>query len=400
MPDTPQNPNQDESPGNPIGDTEGGGIFLKPRLIGTRFEGHSIPLEFLKDLAVIEEMVIEVAKWKFLQANPKRTRAPKGFTDGVSLVLTGVDEGSAIPLISLVMTSTTLFPPENQGYFEKSRDAIVSAIGEAEAEAGQSSLILSHLPERALSYFNRIGQSLRVDEAMEFSGGVHKKPVRLTVETRRRLVFASSRAQNLTIETVIRGVVPEADQDAMTFHVQLPDGRKIPAPMAEPHTDTIIDAFNRFRDGYRIVLRGVGRTSRTGRLERVDSIEHMSVLDPLDVGARLDELHVLKDGWLDGLGCAPSAEGLDWLESWFEINIPDDLPLPYLFPTEDGGVRAEWSLKSIETSAEIDLENKTAEWHELDLATDNEESRDLVLTNADDCKWLADQIRKHSEGLA
>lgn len=41
--------------------------FLCPRMVGPRFDGHAIPLELLKDLAVLEEMIIEIAKWCYLQ---------------------------------------------------------------------------------------------------------------------------------------------------------------------------------------------------------------------------------------------------------------------------------------------------------------------------------------------
>ncbi len=34
--------------------------FMRPRFQGARFEGRCIPLEVLRDLAVLEEMVIEV----------------------------------------------------------------------------------------------------------------------------------------------------------------------------------------------------------------------------------------------------------------------------------------------------------------------------------------------------
>ena len=51
--------------------------FLKPKLVGARFQGHAIPLEVLKDLAVLEEMVIEVAKWQFIKDHPGRERAPR-----------------------------------------------------------------------------------------------------------------------------------------------------------------------------------------------------------------------------------------------------------------------------------------------------------------------------------
>ncbi len=40
--------------------------FLKPRLVGARFDGHRVPLEILRDLAVLEQMIVEVAKWQYL----------------------------------------------------------------------------------------------------------------------------------------------------------------------------------------------------------------------------------------------------------------------------------------------------------------------------------------------
>ncbi len=40
--------------------------FLRPKLVGKRFEENSIPLELLGDLAVLEAMIIEVAKGRKL----------------------------------------------------------------------------------------------------------------------------------------------------------------------------------------------------------------------------------------------------------------------------------------------------------------------------------------------
>lgn len=381
-------------------DRGGAGVseYLRPRLTGSRFSGHAIPLEFLKDLAVIEEMVIEVAKWRFLNAHPDRKRSPRGFTEGVSLRLTGVEDGSAVPVISLVMTGGTLFPPENQRYFVEARDAIVGAI--AAAEAGQTAIILDHLPERALSYFDRIGRSLRDGEAMELASDVKSPPARLTRESRRTLVLASSKAQALTEEVTVRGMAPEADQDTLRFQVQLADGRKITAPMAEPHIDAILEAFNGYRAGQRMLLQGIGTMTRGGHLERIESIEHMSLLDPLDVTSRLDELRRLRDGWLEGVGRAPAAEGLDWLASAFDAFYPDDAPLPYLYPTEEGGVRAEWAAGDVEASAQIDLAAKQAQWHELNLGTDEVSSRALDLSARSDWGWLVDRLRALSGAAA
>lgn len=370
--------------------------FLRPRLIGKRFEGHAIPLEFLKDLAVLEEMIIEVAKWKFLKDHPDRKRSSRGFTEGIELKLTGVEDGSAIAVITLVVASSTLLPPDNQAYFEDARDAIVSVIDVAE----QNKSITEHFPEETLAYFDRMGRSLRSGEAIEFTTPSHRTPVHLTKEIRRKLVLASSAVKELTEEITVRGVIPEADQDDMTFEIQLIDRRKVRAPMATQHVDTILRAFNGYTHGARVLIQGVGKFDRKERLQCFESIEHISHLDPLDIPARLDELRSLRDGWLDGRGVAPSLEGLDWLANAFDGRYPEDLPLPFVYPTAEGGIRAEWSVEPYEMSLEIDLSKKTGEWHQLKMDTDDEDTRTLNLEADEDWKWLADRVCKVQEETA
>lgn len=111
------------------------------------------------------------------------------------------------------------------------------------------------------------------------------------------------------------------------------------------------------------------------------------------IPTRLDELAQLQDGWLEGLGRAPSADGLGWLSSAFDAYFPDGPPLPYLYPTEDGGVRAEWSLGNVEASVDIDLASRVASWHELDLTTDAEDTRELDLSSEANWAWLVDRVR-------
>jgi len=364
--------------------------FLEPRLVGTRFDDHTIPLEFLKDFAALEEMIAEVAKLEFLKDHPDRQRSPRGFTAGVSLKLAGVDDGSAKPLIVLAITAATLFPMDNQQlYYERARDAVVGAIQAAEAQTS----ITEHIPERTLGYFDRMGRSLRDGEAMEFSTPDSDVPARLTRETRRALVLASSKLKEITEETLVRGTVPEADQDDMTFEIQLCTGKKVPAPISLEHFDTIIEAFNGYGDGVRVQLEGIGRLNRNGALLRLDSIEEVTILEALDIPARLEELHLLKAGWLEGEGESLSAEGLNWLSEAFGRRFSDELPLPYLYPTAEGGVQAEWTLGQFEVSLEIDLEEHAGRWHALDVATNDESARDLDLDADDDWEWIDGQIR-------
>ena len=125
--------------------------FLRPRLIGPRFDDGKIPLEMLADLSVLREMVIEVAKWRYLETNPDRRRSPKGFADGISITLAGVEKGSATPIIDVEFN-----PPQDtrapqfkempglfEPYFIEARDAIIDANAAAESD----NVATDHLPE-------------------------------------------------------------------------------------------------------------------------------------------------------------------------------------------------------------------------------------------------------------
>lgn len=370
--------------------------FLRPRLVGARFDEHAIPLEILKDLAVLEEMIIEVAKWNYLQDNPKRQRVPRGFTGGIELRLTGVEQGSAIPLISLSLAgASALFPPDNQHYFEKARDNIVFAIKAVEYNES----VTKHLPEQSLAYFDKIGRSLRDGEAIEFTLRDGEISAQLTKETRTKLLNYS-KVKEITDDVSIRGAIPEVDQDVMTFMIQMIDGRKVTAPISTQHKEIILKAFNQYEAGQRVLLQGVGKFSRQERLLGFESVEHISLLDPLDVPARLEELRNLIDGWLEGRGVAPRQEGLDWLAQTFEQNFPDDLPLPYVYPTAEGGVQMEWTIDTSEASLEIDLVEHRGEWHFLDMKTDAESTHALNFDEKQDLEWLLNELRNLTGGAA
>jgi hypothetical protein len=347
-------------------------------------------LEILKDFAVLEEMVIEVAKWAYLKDHPDRKRSPRGFTSGLSLKITSVDEGSAIPVIALFAATASLFPEQNQIYFERARDHIVRAID----AAAHSESITPHLPESLLGYFDRVGRSLHDNEWIDFDPANADRPARLTKATRRRLILASGDVQELTEEVALRGAIPEADQDTMSFTLQVINGARVRATVESQHLQTVIDAFNGYRTGTRVILHGVARFNRYNRLQSIESVEHVSLLDPNDIAARLDEFRSLKPGWFDGEGLSPVPEGLDWLNRAFEAHYPDDLPLPYLYPTVEGNVRAEWSLPPYEVSLDILIVDRGGVWHSLNLDDDREMVKDLDLEDRADWDWLSKNLRE------
>ena len=356
--------------------------FLRPRLIGARFESHSIPLELLKNLAALEKVIIEVAKLEFLKDHPNRRRVPRGFTDGIELKLTGIEDGSAVLEISLFADKLPL--PEKRYYFERARDVIIRAIGDAE----ESKAIIDILPEKTLRYFDKIRRGLREDEAIEFIRPNSQFSVRLTsmvkeryadITSEQRTQYIPSTVKQLKAGTTVRGTVPEINQGDMTFQIQLFDGQQVKAPIAPQHFDAILEAFNGYKNDLRFLFQGVGRFNLVKKLLEFDSIERISLLDELDISAQIDDLRLLKDGWLEGQGKAPSQDGLDWLSQAFKNYYSGDLPQPYLYPTEPGGVQAEWSLDQNEITLEINLAEYAGYFHALHVEDDTEKTRNLDL---------------------
>lgn len=374
--------------------------FLEPRLVGMRFEGGTIPLEMLSDISVLGEMVIEIAKWRYLEAHPDRERSPRGFAEGVSFNLIGVEKGSAIPVIGMEFRQPQSpsapqlpgMPGEFEQYYVEARDAIVNAI--AAAERGEFTPAI--LPERYLSFFDRLGRRLRDDESIEFPSTPGEPPARLTRESRRRLVLAS-RVSEISQQVTVRGYIPELDQDRMTFELQLLEGRKVGGVVHDHHREVILELFNKYSENGKAFIHGIGKYDQQERLVSLLSVEEVAVLDPLDVPSRLDEFRELRDGWLDGEGVAPSPDFLNWLTENFVQNYPDDLQLPHVYPTVEGGVQAEWSLLSHEVSLSIDPAAHSGEWHVLHKDTNDEDIAVFNLTEDSGWKKLAQSIRLLSE---
>ena len=370
--------------------------FLRPRLVGARFEGHSIPLEVLKDFSVLEDLVVEVAKWHYRQENPSRKRIPKGFADQVSLKVSSIEDGSAIPRIVLSISSTAsfLFPVDCRDYFERAKESIVTAVDLAERREPITGLTDAHL-----AYFDRFGRSLMDNESIELNYPETDRPARINRDTRRFLTLSATTAQGFTEEVNIRGRVVEADLEKSRFCLRLNDGNRIESPIQVEHLDVILEALREHQSGTKVFVEGIGKFDRRNRLVELVSVEHMNILDAMDVSARIDEFRILRDGWFEGKGKAFTSASLDWLTQQFESYIPDDLPLPFLYPTGDGGVQAEWSILGTEITLDIDLQKKTGFWHVLNMESNLDEAREIPLAEARDWHWVIDQIEHANKGV-
>lgn len=373
-------------------------FFLKPRLTGKRFDDHSIPLAFLKDIAILEVMISELAKYEFLNKNQGRKRIPKGFFKDVYLRLERIEAGSAI--LSISLHSAVSFPlfeidDDHHYYFELARDKIIATI-----KAALNNEIPSEFPRKILRHFDIFGSSLHEGESLELSSPNIPEPAKLTKEIRHFLAWESKVITKLTEEISLRGSIPEMDQRNNTFEFWPINGKKIRTNIPPEHHDAILNAFCKYKEGGKVLLNGVGIFSKNEDLTGFESIDSVDLLEPLDTESCLEEFKSLKDGWLDGYGVAPSKDGLDWLISAFDTHFPDqeNVPLPHLYPTEEGGVSAEWIIKPWDISLDINLKTRCGYFHCLNLDTENFNESNLDLQNADDWKKLIEHIVNAREG--
>ena len=98
----------------------------------------------------------------------------------------------------------------------------------------------------------------------------------------------------------------------------------------------------------------------------VGTAEIVSVaqVQPLDgaitpVSEQLGQLRTLSPGWLDGHGVPPSAESIEWTAQILG-QLPSDgsIPRPYLYPTPEGSIQAEWDIGPWSVTAEVDVASR------------------------------------------
>ena len=166
----------------------------------------------------------------------------------------------------------------------------------------------------------------------------------------------------------------------MTFRLQQIYGPIIPCQIPAQYIDIIMEAFNGYKEGVRILVEGRSILDKQNHISRVEPV-NIRKLDQLDVDSRLDEFRSVQDGWLEDGGVAPDHAGLDWLSKTFATYYPTDLPLPHTYLMADGGVSLEWSFGMKDVTIEVDIKTYRGEWYVYDSTSksiSDETSLDLT----------------------
>jgi hypothetical protein len=362
---------------------------------GTRFRG-VIPVEVLPELAAYREFVLEVARALYREAEG-RQRVSKGFESSFQLVLREeVGEGSAVLKLERVVTEAperqlALVPtPPAPDYFEQARELIAQTI----SEVGQGGRPPREFPSHLLALFNSLGRTLLDDESIELKGSRKVASVKYDRNTRKRLVLLRSPTYEDQVDVV--GEVVQFDRQRMTFDLLVGDTR-VPGRLDGLDDESVRTVYTAGAVGRELQVRvtGVGamdageRLTKWVHVERVQYAENEALKEQLDIEKRLGELGDLAEGWFDGTGTAFRPQDLAWVADTLKRAEGSGLPRPYLYPTPEGHVQAEWSFLGAEVSAEIFPQAREAHLVGVHTKTGASADRVVPLSSA---RGLADLV--------
>lgn len=353
-----------------------------PRYEGTRFDEHRLPLDLIEDLSVLRQLTIELAKHIYLEEHPDRDRILRDFTKGISLELDGLSEGSTIPRILLVISMALPSVRANAAYFQRASAQLTELI--QAAEDGES--LEGRAPKGILTFFTRLGKNLLEDEAIEFNPEAERK-ARYTRAVRQRLIEASVVAAQQPRQIPIRGYITALNKPKATFEFTFINGKKVQGTYRPENLEKLQEGLVKLERKQKVCLKVTAVVQEGERPRKLEQIDDVQLLDPFDVPARLEELALLKGGWLDGEceGEPLNKEGLKWLSEAFESGYERGLPLPATFPTPEGSVQFEWTLGRHGISVELDLIAHTGEY--LDVHLDGDESFEETIDLGTDAGW-------------
>jgi hypothetical protein len=367
--------------------------FMSLKYKGKRFEEHAIPDDLLLGIRRLTDAIRELARELHFRNNPDSKAVPRGFLADFQLALSSVQPGSALGQVTCIGSSdSNLFGDVSSESIlvEEARAQVYAALDDAE-----NGRPLRHMPVRVLACIARFGDGLRPDEAIEVMVDGCQRPVTYTVATREQFSAAAiERSEELRQVAVLCSVV-EGDHRERTAELELANGKRIKVTtLDDAQHDAVVQGFNGYFGGVRLLVRGTGRYDNRWELIALEPIESIEVIYPISISEQLARIAKFEDGWLDGEGTAPDKTGLKWLAGEFDAHYPAGLPIPGIGPTPEGMIEAEWRLNDWYLSLEVDLTTKQGWLHSLNLKRDRSFEATLNLTLPEDWEQLLKYVRQ------
>jgi len=329
---------------------------IRLRYVGRRFDEARMPVDVLPDLPAFRDLLAALVKDEWRRDNAKRQRLPKGFDRSFTFDLIGIGEGSAIPKIEWNRDIAQENLPGMADYLEGLAQLSMERLLEIVDGSGNGRMPRS-LPSDAIRALNKFGSSLRDDERIEFNGSSDDADnvVYLDAERRKRLITHVKETYDVRAEGIGRlhgtslgtGAYGSIEIDTIYGIITVQVDR---AEVAEIY-DGNIEALVQFDLTLELDHHETFRTVRS--VHEVDLVDEANAVALTDIVRRLDEISVMREGWLDGDGASISPRSIEMARE-FVIRSLNLVGSMLAFPSPEGGVTIQ--MRNEKYSGSIDFE--------------------------------------------
>ncbi|MEV0360302.1 hypothetical protein AB0H71_30030 [Nocardia sp. NPDC050697] len=328
------------------------------RLSGARFNSDGMPADALVEIAAFEDILRSLVRLYWHDRHPGRKRMPKGYDDEITLRLTAIGDGSAVPVLEhdSTLRANDLFGPyEIKQDFARAIDTLEQFVNYGYSDKGRIPTDIRRLPSNKMKKF---GQTIRKGEAIQVAATVPDSwdtITRYTPDARRNALVTL--IGNFTRPVTVEGQV--IDFNVSTGRLVVRDREHkgdIPIPYLESGLSASIDSAKQL---FECVAEGVGEFNADGRLIKLITVISLDVTDVTEdarvVRASLDALADLNDGWVDGeSGEAITQAVIERGNAVIDAMIALSNITRTVVPTEDGGVSFFWPDAENQLSIEVE----------------------------------------------
>lgn len=324
------------------------------RYVGRRFANARLPLDVLSDLPALRDLIAALAKQEFRQKNPDRQRVPQGFDKAISFALIEIEDGSAVPKLSLENEVAQQSLPNIGDQMEEIVARAFDRVANMYDEAGQD-IFPQALPQDVIRALSKLGANIQEDERIEFQGQLGQDGNVVSLDPVRRKNLLTRVRETYTKEFESVGSLTGIDATQNTVQVRTEEygdlrlsleGVSLPVEQFNGHLFSLVEfSISIALDAH-------------DEFKAVEDVHSLDLVRPYDEAVmkcvrRLQEFSKIEKGWL-GEGQGEQLVHLAGTRASQLIFMRADLAdLFRIFPTEDGGISLEFNKEGWSFAVEI-----------------------------------------------
>lgn len=331
--------------------------FIRVRFRGGRFDDvDGMPLEALPELSALNDLLVTLGEELWRQKVGKKRITDKTYPDPPRLSIKRFENASSIPVIERQVTD---IPETEDGYdpYASSRDLVEETF----KEIVNSNSLPASFPDKYSQKLRRFGKTLQEDEWAAFqtlddSGEWVESAFSPTV----RDTFWLSYDTLAESDEVIVGKVEKLGRlkrdEGLSFVFRRANQQGLPGQLPDTSLwDDLHEALGK-ADRYPYCRLHVhAEKDAMGRLRRICAVDRVEVLEASVEGwhERFEEL--ADSAFTNEIGAVPvETESLERAAVLIQQAMEQDLDVPVLFPSHEGGLSLIWQTESDRTTVYIE----------------------------------------------